>query len=77
MTLRLKKRGEKALERALVVSSPEDDPASVMSKWKGFPEEHTIPEGDESSNTPGDVPGPGPQFHSTGERWRLPDSALI
>jgi hypothetical protein len=53
MTLRLKKRGEKALERALVVSSPDDDPTNVMSKWKGYPEEDTIPEGDEPPSTPG------------------------
>lgn len=53
MTLRLKRRGEKALEKALVVSSPEDDSTNVMSKWKGYPEEETIPEGDEPPSTPG------------------------
>jgi PH/SEC7 domain-containing protein len=59
MTLRLKKRGEKALERALVVSSPEDDPTNVMSKWKGYPEEDSIPEGEEP---PSGVPHPSPQL---------------
>ncbi|KII92375.1 hypothetical protein PLICRDRAFT_695749 [Plicaturopsis crispa FD-325 SS-3] len=53
MSLRLKKRGEKALERALVVASPDDeeDPAA-MGKWKGFPDEETIEETDEPPITP-------------------------
>jgi hypothetical protein len=63
MTLRLKKRGDKVLERALVVSSPDDDPTNVMSKWKGYPEEDTIPEDDEPPNTPGAGPRPNPRLH--------------
>ncbi|KAH9935590.1 uncharacterized protein B0H18DRAFT_1207160 [Fomitopsis serialis] len=40
MSLRMKKRGEKALERALVVASPTDDEPTdtVKAKWKGQPE---------------------------------------
>lgn len=45
MSLRLKKRGEKALEQALVVSNPGDDPTHV--KWKGSPDEETIHEDEE------------------------------
>jgi len=48
MTLRLKKRGEKALERAL---EPEDDDDEVSSptvgRWKGYPDEDTIEEAEE------------------------------
>ena len=50
MALRLKKRGEKALERAL-----DDVPAVPRSQkpgWKGRPEEDTIVEGDEPPPTP-------------------------
>ncbi|EGO25829.1 hypothetical protein SERLADRAFT_448749 [Serpula lacrymans var. lacrymans S7.9] len=48
MALRLKKRGEKALERALVIVSPDDDhPNAAKGKWKGYPGEDTIPEADE------------------------------
>jgi PH and SEC7 domain-containing protein len=61
MTLRLKKRGEKALERALVVSSPEED-SSNTSKWKGYPEEDTIPEGEE----PPSGISPSPQLRRDG-----------
>jgi hypothetical protein len=47
MNLRLKKRGEKALERALVVAVPDDsDPAIASGNWRGYSEE-TIPEDDE------------------------------
>lgn len=47
MNLRLKKRGEKALERALVVAVPDDsDPATASGNWRGYSEE-TIPEDDE------------------------------
>ncbi|KAG1751509.1 uncharacterized protein EDB91DRAFT_1234857 [Suillus paluster] len=47
MNLRLKKRGEKALEHALVVAVPDDsDPAVASGNWRGYSEE-TIPEGDE------------------------------
>ncbi|TFK53596.1 hypothetical protein OE88DRAFT_1733496 [Heliocybe sulcata] len=46
MALRLKKRGEKALERALVNTDPDDEEdADVKGKWN--PEEATIEEDDE------------------------------
>lgn len=50
MQLRLKKRGEKALEKAL--SGPrsdneEDDAELVPGRWKGHPDEDTIEEGEE------------------------------
>jgi PH/SEC7 domain-containing protein len=64
MSLRLKRRGEKALERALVVSSPEDDPTHI--KWKGYPDEETIPEGDEPPVTPSAGPQLGTHFHRRG-----------
>ncbi|KAG1869818.1 hypothetical protein C8R48DRAFT_791069 [Suillus tomentosus] len=48
MNLRLKKRGEKALERALVVAVPDDsDPATASGNWRGGYSEETIPEDDE------------------------------
>ncbi|KAF7964985.1 hypothetical protein HWV62_1178, partial [Athelia sp. TMB] len=53
MTLRLKKRGEKALERALVVNSPDDDAVNAVAKWKGYPDEDTIVEAEEPPTTPG------------------------
>ena len=53
MNLRLKKRGEKALERALVVSTPEEPTDVAAKRWKGYPDEETIPESDEPPNTPG------------------------
>ncbi|KAF9461278.1 hypothetical protein BDZ94DRAFT_822072 [Collybia nuda] len=57
MSLRLKKRGEKALERALNGTSPvEDLILSNKGKWKG-PEEETIREEAEPT-----TPGPGQQF---------------
>jgi PH/SEC7 domain-containing protein len=62
MTLRLKKRGEKALERALIVSSPDDNSSNTMLTWKGHPEE-TIPEADEPPITPRAGPRPSPQLH--------------
>jgi len=53
MSLRLKRRGDKALERALVVADPEDDEGSPSkSRWKGRPEEDDIPEGEEPPLTP-------------------------
>ncbi|KAH7914138.1 hypothetical protein BJ138DRAFT_1000880 [Hygrophoropsis aurantiaca] len=55
MNLRLKKRGEKALERALIVPS-RDDESHGNGRWKGHPEQETIPEGDEPSVNP--IPGP-------------------
>ena len=51
MSLRLKKRGEKALERALTVSENNNN-QSGKSRWKGFPEQDTIPEGEEPPLTP-------------------------
>ncbi|EJD02779.1 uncharacterized protein FOMMEDRAFT_133996 [Fomitiporia mediterranea MF3/22] len=57
MSLRLKKRGEKALEKALVAVSPEDESNGAGGKrWKGYPEEETIPESDEPPPTPGAGP---------------------
>lgn len=48
MNLRLKKRGEKALERALVVAVPDDnDPMTASGHWRGGCSEETIPEDDE------------------------------
>lgn len=61
MNLRLKKRGEKALERALVGASPEDEPVG-KGKWKG-PEEETIEEDEEPPPTAGIPSTPG--FPST------------
>ncbi|KAL5523862.1 hypothetical protein ACEPAG_8035 [Sanghuangporus baumii] len=57
MNLRLKKRGEKALEKALDKMNP-DDTGTVTSgkqqqRWKGYPDEETIPEGEEPPPTPG------------------------
>lgn len=53
MNLRLKKRGEKALERALVVAVPDDcDPAMASGNWKSYSQE-TIPEADEPSSSRG------------------------
>ncbi|CAL1707118.1 unnamed protein product [Somion occarium] len=52
MSLRLKKRGEKALERALVVASPTSDDEPVgKGKWRGHPEEETIEESEEPPPT--------------------------
>ena len=56
MTLRLEKRGGKALERALVVASPEDEPIG-KGKWKG-PEAETIEEDEEPPPTAGFSPSP-------------------
>lgn len=61
MALRLKKRGEKALERALVVASPTDEelPGNpVKGRWKGQPDEDTIEEGDEPPASAGPEPSP-------------------
>ncbi|KAA1471675.1 hypothetical protein DENSPDRAFT_837715 [Dentipellis sp. KUC8613] len=65
MALRLKKRGEKALERALVGG---DDIASTKGKWKGRPEEETILEGDEPSPIAASHPRPPSQQHHRRER---------
>ncbi|KAJ7647350.1 hypothetical protein FB45DRAFT_782018 [Roridomyces roridus] len=58
MSLRLKKRGEKALERAL---NGNTDSPGVNGKWKGRPEEETILE-DEEPLTPANK-GFGSQLH--------------
>ena len=48
MSLRLKKRGEKALERALSAGGPDDDhPSRAKGKWKGQPDQETIEESEE------------------------------
>ncbi|OBZ68281.1 PH and SEC7 domain-containing protein C11E3.11c [Grifola frondosa] len=50
MNLRLKRRGEKALERALIGSTSDDgtvEATGPKSKWKGQPDEETIEEGEE------------------------------
>ncbi|KAI0081910.1 hypothetical protein K474DRAFT_1655788 [Panus rudis PR-1116 ss-1] len=67
MALRLKKRGEKALERALVAASPSSDDGPTLSKgkWRGHPSGETIEEGEEPPASAG-LPGPSPnrsQFH--------------
>ncbi|KAL6310459.1 hypothetical protein BKA93DRAFT_820881 [Sparassis latifolia] len=62
MTLRLKRRGEKALERALVVSSPTEDETvegAAKGRWKGHPEEETIAEDEEPPASAGLEPSPG------------------
>ncbi|KAL4254296.1 hypothetical protein ABKN59_002913 [Abortiporus biennis] len=59
MTLRLKKRGEKALERALGAASPHDNNSSNNNsntsvgkpKWKGQPDQDTIEESEEPPPT--------------------------
>lgn len=53
MSLRLKKRGDKALEKALVVVNPDEESGASGKRWKGYPEEETIPEGEEPPLTPG------------------------
>jgi len=54
MSLRLTKRGEKALEKALVVADPDEAHAK---RWKGQPEGEDIPEADEPPLTPGLMQG--------------------
>lgn len=44
MSLRLKKRGEKALEKALVASSPREENREASRHWKGTPEAKSISE---------------------------------
>lgn len=55
MTLRLKKRGEKALERALGGNAPDDDLArsGTVRRKDRAPEEDTISEADEQSSVSG------------------------
>ncbi|KAI5123999.1 hypothetical protein M0805_006409 [Coniferiporia weirii] len=52
MSLRLKKRGEKTLERALVVASPKEEGDTTRNHWRRY-QEDTIPEED-----PPPTPGP-------------------
>ncbi|KAG5652351.1 hypothetical protein H0H81_005328 [Sphagnurus paluster] len=68
MSLRLKKRGEKALERAL--NGPPSDSSSIIAKgkWKG-PEEATIREEAEPT-----TPGPGQQFNMQMHRRELAEA---
>lgn len=51
-SLRLKKRGEKALEKALVDSSPREDAGESSRRWRGSPEAKQKPE-DDGPTTPG------------------------
>ncbi|EIN11586.1 hypothetical protein PUNSTDRAFT_83262 [Punctularia strigosozonata HHB-11173 SS5] len=50
MALRLKKRGEKALDKAL--SQPDPSEEITGSKWKGYPDQETIMESEEPPATP-------------------------
>ena len=60
MSLRLRKRGEKALEKALVTSSPSaDETAGTKARWKGQPDEDTIEESEEPPPSAGLLPSPG------------------
>lgn len=47
MGLRLKKRGEKALEKALGGSGSDVEEPVSKGRWKGHPDEETIEESDE------------------------------
>ncbi|CDO69360.1 hypothetical protein BN946_scf184961.g2 [Trametes cinnabarina] len=59
MSLRLKKRGEKALEKALVVSSPSaDETAGAKGRWKGQRHHETIEESEEPPPSAGMRPSP-------------------
>lgn len=61
MTLRLKKRGEKALERALVNASP-GDPTGAVDSLDGHPDgSETASEGD--GQQPNQIPSPSPFHH--------------
>ena len=58
-SLRMKKRGEKALEKALVVSSSSpDETAGLKARWKGQPDEETIEESEEPPPSAGIMPSP-------------------
>ena len=64
MSLRLKKRGEKALEKALVSSSPSPDTTGPKARWKGQPEEDTIEESEEPPPSAGIIqPSPVHMHH--------------
>ncbi|KAI0355629.1 hypothetical protein OH77DRAFT_1511483 [Trametes cingulata] len=56
MSLRLKKRGEKALEKALTPTS--DEVAGTKGRWKGQPDQETIEEGEEPPPSAGIRPSP-------------------
>ena len=56
--MRLKKRGEKALEKALVNSPGSDDMAGPKARWKGQPDEDTIEESEEPPPSAGILPSP-------------------
>lgn len=56
MSLRLKRRGEKALEKALTPSP--DDTAASKGRWKGQPGQETIEEGEEPPPSAGLRPSP-------------------
>ena len=58
MSLRLKKRGEKALEKALVGSHGADDATGPKARWNGQPYEDTIEEGEEPPPSAGLQPSP-------------------
>lgn len=64
MTLRLSKRGEKALERALVHASPDND---AMGASAGKRKDSTDPDEDTASEADGQllnpIPGSSPRFH--------------
>jgi len=62
MSLRLKRRGEKALERALNNTVPSEDDASVVMKGKWKLPEDTIQEEDEPT-TPGPTQTQTPVLH--------------
>ncbi|KAF8493600.1 hypothetical protein JB92DRAFT_1163112 [Gautieria morchelliformis] len=63
MSLRLKKRGEKALEKALVTASPHHADFTAGATGRVYPEDDTIFEGDEPS-----TPGPTSEFRHRRER---------
>ncbi|KAI0743591.1 hypothetical protein C8Q80DRAFT_1345613 [Daedaleopsis nitida] len=64
MSLRLKKRGEKALEKALVSSSPSPDTTGPKTRWKGQPDEDTIEESEEPPPSAGIIqPSPVHKHH--------------
>ena len=69
MSLRLKKRGEKALEKAL--AGP-DDAAGPKARWKGQPDEDTIEESEEPPPSAGIQPSPVRMSHRR-ERAQIED----
>ena len=60
MSLRLKKRGEKALEKALAAPG---DTAGPKARWKGQPDEDTIEESEGPPPSAGLVPSPRRMSH--------------